>query len=48
MKTFTSDVIEWWIKWSRIHRKSKIKTDEAEKELEVLKALVTSLKNYHR
>ena len=48
MKHFTADVIHWWVKWTRIHRKSALKANEAEKELAVLKDLVTALKNYHK
>ena len=45
---FTGDVLGWWIKWSRIHRKAIIGNKEAESELATLKLLVTALKDYHK
>ena len=48
MKSFTTDVVEWWVKWSRIHRKSNLKNNEAEEQLAVLKDFVRALKNYHK
>ena len=44
----TKELLEWWIKWSRIHRKTSIRTEDAEKEIAVLKDFVTALKNYHK
>ena len=44
---FSKSVVEWWIKWSRIHRKSIVTSVEAESELDTLKDLVTALKEYH-
>ena len=44
----TIEVLEWWIKWSRIHRKTSIGTEDAEKEIAVLKDLIAALKNYHK
>ncbi|MDC0254963.1 hypothetical protein OAK75_08690 [Bacteriovoracales bacterium] len=48
MKKFTSDVVDWWVKWSRIHRKSNLEKTDAEKELALLKEFVAALKNYHK
>ena len=44
---FSRNVVDWWIKWSRIHRKSLVTPAEAESELDTLKDLVTALKGYH-
>ena len=44
----TKEVLEWWIKWSRIHRKTSMGTEDAEMEIAVLKDLITALKNYHK
>ena len=46
--SFSKDVLGWWIKWSRIHRKATIGKKEAESELATLKLLVTALKDYHK
>ena len=48
MKSFTTDVVEWWVKWSRIHKKEDLKIHEAEEQLALLKELVHALKTYHR
>ncbi|MDC0254704.1 hypothetical protein OAK75_07385 [Bacteriovoracales bacterium] len=44
---FSKSVVEWWIKWSRIHRKSLISQTEAESELDTLRNFLSALKGYH-
>ena len=43
-KAFSEGVIQWWIKWVRIHNKKTISEEEAESELNQLQTFVTDLK----
>ena len=48
MKKFTSDVVKWWILWSRIYHDKEVNIEEAERQLEILREFVKALKNYPR
>ena len=43
-KFFSKDVVEWWIKWVRIHNKKVISEEEAKSELTQLQSFITDLK----
>ena len=43
-KAFSEEVIQWWIKWVRIHNKKTISEEEAESELHHLQSFITDLK----
>ncbi|MBG09465.1 MAG: hypothetical protein CME68_11955 [Halobacteriovoraceae bacterium] len=46
-KAFSKDVVEWWIKWVRIHNKKVISEEEAKSELTQLQSFVTDLKSLY-
>ncbi|MDC0255158.1 hypothetical protein OAK75_09665 [Bacteriovoracales bacterium] len=47
-KEFSSDVVEWWVKWTRIHNKKKISKNEALDDLNHLQQFVLTLKNLYK
>ncbi|MEE2744525.1 MAG: hypothetical protein VYD54_11480 [Bdellovibrionota bacterium] len=47
-KEFSSDVVEWWVKWTRIHNKKKISKNEALDDLNHLQQFVVTLKNLYK
>ena len=46
-KVFSKDVVEWWIKWVRIHNKKVISEEEAKSELTQLQSFITDLKSLY-
>ena len=44
---FSQDVVDWWIKWARIHNKKIISEEEAKSELNQLQSFITNLKNLY-
>ena len=44
---FSQDVIDWWVKWVRIHNKKVISKEEAKSELNQLQSFITDLKNLY-
>ena len=47
-KEFSTDVVEWWVKWTRIHNKKKISKNEALDDLNHLQQFVVTLKNLYK
>ena len=47
-KEFSSDVVEWWVKWTRIHNKKNISKNEALDDLNHLQQFVLTLKNLYK
>ena len=47
-KEFSSDVVEWWVKWTRIHNKKKISKNEALDDLNHLQQFVVTLKKLYK
>ena len=45
---FSKDVVDWWVKWTRIHNKKKISKNEALKDLDHLQQFVLTLKNLYK
>ena len=48
MKRFTKDVIQLWVKWNMDYNCKEIDDQEAERQLQLLKDLITALKSYPR
>tara|TARA_Y100000996_G_scaffold92088_1_gene64980 strand:- start:278 stop:472 length:195 start_codon:yes stop_codon:yes gene_type:complete len=46
-ENFSQGVIDWWIKWVRIHNKKVISEEEAKSELDQLQSFITNLKNLY-
>ena len=47
-KEFSTDVVEWWVKWTRIHNKKKISKNEALDDLNHLQQFVVTLKKLYK
>lgn len=45
---FSKDVVDWWVKWTRIHNKKKISKNEALEDLDHLQQFVLTLKNLYK
>ena len=48
MKQFTTDVVQLWVKWNQDYHCKEIDNQEAERQLQLLKDLISALKNYTR
>tara|TARA_Y100000996_G_C22481549_1_gene626385 strand:- start:790 stop:936 length:147 start_codon:yes stop_codon:yes gene_type:complete len=48
MKQFTTDVVQLWVKWNQDYHCKEIDNQEAERQLQLLKDLISALKNYPR
>lgn len=44
---FSKEIVDWWVKWVRIHNKKVISQEEAEKDLGHLQEFITSLKSLY-
>ena len=47
-KEFSSDVVEWWVKWTRIHNRKDISENQALDDLNHLQQFVLTLKNLYK
>ena len=44
---FSKEIVDWWVKWVRIHNKKVISQEEAEKDLDHLQEFISSLKSLY-
>jgi hypothetical protein len=44
---FSKEIIDWWVKWVRIHNKKVISQEEAEKDLDHLQEFISCLKSLY-